>query len=350
MTWLESIIAEITPAQRANVDVVQAHLDDLTKPCGSLGRLEEIALQLALIYGDPPPALSRRHVIVFASDHGVADAGVSAYPQAVTRQMCAVLAEQRAGINVIARACGASVSVIDVGVNVDESMVGIENRRVRRGSRNFAIEPALARDEVELAMQVGFDSVRDRSAGDDIFALGEIGIGNTTTAAAITSALLGLDAKTVCGRGTGIDDAVLQRKMDVVSSAVARLPACPDPLAVLSEIGGLDICALVGALLGAARYERPAVLDGFIASAAAIVAVRLCPAVRDYLFAAHVSCEPGHKLQLAALGLQPLFDLRLRLGEGTGAALALPVLAAAAALLRDMATFTDAGVARQSIV
>lgn len=344
---LSTLIASVRGAHAAEPDAVRARLDNLTKPPGSLGRLESTALRLAVLLGDPPPRLRRRSVLVFAGDHGVAAQGVSAYPREVTAQMCRTIAAGDAAISTIARAVDARVTLVNVGVATDvPAHPAIVDRRVRAGTRDFTRCPALTRSEATAALLEGARVVQERLDTTDIFALGDLGIGNTTAAAALTAVLLGVDAAEVVGRGTGLDDAGLARKRAVVERAVARVAFTtrPDPLDALAELGGLEIAALVGAMLAAAAAARPVVIDGFIVSAAALVAVRLAPASRDALFAAHRSAEPGHRAQLHDLALEPMLDLALRLGEGTGAALALPLLEAAAGMLREMASFDSAGV------
>ncbi len=340
------LVAAVVPAKRASPEAVQAHLDALTKPVGSLGRLEALALRLACIYGDPPPPLARRMVFVLAADHGVALRGVSAYPAAVTAQMCRNYASGGAAVSVLARASGASVVAVDIGVDADLANVsGIVHRKIRRGTRDLAEVPALTREEVCRAVLLGAELVEQ--AAPDVVALGEMGIGNTTAASALTAALTGTDGLRVVGPGTGVSGERLAAKRDAVRRALARIRPGADPLGLLAEVGGLEIAGLVGVTLGGARAGRAVLTDGFIATAAALVAVRVCAPARDYLFAAHRSPEPGHAVQLAALDLAPILDLGLRLGEGTGATLAVPILDAAGALLREMATFASAGVSRQ---
>ncbi|HEX7051915.1 MAG TPA: nicotinate-nucleotide--dimethylbenzimidazole phosphoribosyltransferase [Longimicrobiales bacterium] len=344
-----ALISGIRPADRADPVAVRAHLDDLTKPPGSLGRLEALAVRLARIYGDPPPPLRRRAVLLFAADHGVAARGVSAYPPEVTAQMCRNFAAGGAAINAIARAVGADVVIVDVGVDADAAALpGVVSRKVRRGTRDLSIEPAMTRTETLEAMRAGFELAAGRAESTDIFALGDMGIGNTTAAAAVTAALTGAQPESVVGAGTGLDAAGIERKRRVVNEAVARIDPAADPVDVLAHVGGLEIAALAGATLGAASVGRAVVCDGFITTAAALAAVRFCHDVADYLIASHRSVEPGHTVQLAALGLDPLLDLELRLGEGTGAALALPLIEAAAGVLREMATFHGAGVSRET--
>ena len=343
---LQDMIAAIAAPAAADPAAVWAHINDLTKPPGSLGKLEHLALRLALIYGDPPPPLVRRRIFVFAADHGVARAGVSAYPPEVTSQMCHVLGAERAAVNALARAARARVHAFDVGVDSLASAPGVQRQLVRRGTRDFSRENALTREEVLRAMQIGFTVTHRWLGRTDVVGLGELGIGNTTSAAAITSALIGAPVGHVVGRGTGIDDERLELKREVIFRALRKLPLRADAITVLEHVGGLELCALVGCIFAAARSRRAIVLDGFIATSAALAAVNLCPAVQPYLFASHVSMEPGHGVQLTGLGLEPLFDLKMRLGEGTGAALAFPILDGAARLLRDMATFSSAGIAR----
>jgi nicotinate-nucleotide--dimethylbenzimidazole phosphoribosyltransferase len=342
--WLVDRITAISPPSRAQALAVEARLDQLTKPVGSLGRLERLALRLACISGDPPPPLSRRTVLVLAADHGVAAQGVSAYPAEVTAQMCRNYAAGGAAINAIARAVSAEVVAVDVGVAADASALGVASRKVRRGTDDLARGPAMSRAEALAAMRVGCDLVEERVGHTDVFALGEMGIGNSTSAAAVTAALCGVPADLVVGAGTGVEGAALARKRRIVAEAVARIPAGTDPVGVLAEVGGLEIAGLVGVVLAAAHAGLPVVTDGFIATAAVLVAARLAPDALGYVIASHRSVERGHALLLETLGLEPLLDLGLRLGEGTGAALALPIMDSAGAVLREMASFSGAGV------
>lgn len=342
---LERLVGDIRPAQAASEAEVRAHLDRLTKPPGSLGVLEDLAVRLARIFGDPPPPLTDRTVFVLAGDHGVARIGVSAYPPEVTAQMCRNFVAGGAAINAIAEAVGARVIVADLAVDGDLSdLSGLRHLKVRRGTGNLAVEPALTLDEAVEAILRGAGLVEEASPGPAMVGLGEMGIGNTTAASALACALTGASPEAVVGRGTGVADEGLARKRTAVARGVARLPPGAPPLRILGELGGGEIAGLVGVTLGAARVRRPVVMDGFIATAAALVAVRMAPAASDYLFASHRSVEPGHGSLLEALGQTPLFDLSLRLGEGTGAALAFPLLDAAGGLLREMATFDSASV------
>ncbi len=338
------LVRRIRPPDRADGAAIRAHLDALTKPVGALGRLEDLALRIARIRGDPPPPFVRRTVFVLAADHGVTERGVSAYPREVTAQMCRNYVAGGAAINVIARAVRADVCVVDVGVDADlRDLDGILQRKIGCGTRDLAATAAMTPDETLRAVAVGA-ALPSETPPCDIVALGEMGIGNTTAASAVTAALAGAEVAAVVGRGTGIDDAGVARKRDAIERALARVGRETDPLTVLAEVGGFEVAGLAGLVLGAAAAGRPVVLDGFISSAAALIAVRLCPAAAGYLFASHCSTEPGHRVLLEALDLRPLLDLELRLGEGTGAALALPLFDAAAGLLREMATFESAGV------
>jgi nicotinate-nucleotide--dimethylbenzimidazole phosphoribosyltransferase len=344
---LRALVGAIRPPERAAAAAVQVHLDALTKPRGSLGRLEDLALKLACIYGDPPPLFRRRTVYVLAADHGVARRGVSAYPAEVTAQMCRNYVAGGAAVCAMARAVGAEVVTVDMGVDADlRDLPGLVHRKVRHGTRDLADGPALTGGEVVTAVLAGAALVD--ADPPDVVALGDMGIGNTTAASAITGALTGASTDDVVGLGTGVDAAGHARKREAVVRGLTRLAGRTDPFDVLMEVGGLEIAGLVGVVLGAARARRAVVTDGFITTAAALLAVRLCPSASDYLVASHRSCEFGHTVLLTALGLRPAIELDMRLGEGTGAVLMLPVLDAAAAILRDMATFEAAGVSRRT--
>jgi nicotinate-nucleotide--dimethylbenzimidazole phosphoribosyltransferase len=325
-------IPGIDPVDEGARAAARRALDAKTKPRGSLGRLEELAAQIAAVRGTPAPGRLQAAVVVAAADHGVADEGVSAYPTEVTRQMLANFESGGAAVAVLARAAGARVHVVDVGVG--------------RPSGNIAVGPALTEPQTQRLVDDGVACARDLAAeGIGIVALGEMGIGNSTVAAALAAALLGVDAARVCGRGTGIDDDGLDWKVAVVRRALAANPVDRDePLAVLAALGGAELAFLCGVALGAAAEHVVVLVDGFISSVAALVAARLAPRAAETMIAAHLSPEPGHRLVLDALGLDPVLDLELRLGEGSGAALCLPVLDAALAVLSEMATFADAGV------
>ncbi|MBI2755912.1 MAG: nicotinate-nucleotide--dimethylbenzimidazole phosphoribosyltransferase [Chloroflexi bacterium] len=325
----------------------RARMDVLTKPLGSLGRLERLAVHVAGITGCPRPRLPRKSIIIMAGDHGVAARGVSAYPTAVTEQMVRSFARGTAAINVLGRQVGARITVVDVGVAATlPASVNVVKRKVAHGTADLSVGPAMTRDQAARAIGVGMDIAADEAArGMDVVCLGEMGIGNSTAASALVAAVTGRPPAEVTGRGTGIDDRALERKIAVVQAALAVNGAHLDnPFDTLAALGGLEIAALVGVAIEAAARRTVVVLDGFIATAAAMMAVEMDPAVRPFLVAAHRSVEPGHQAALAHLDLEPLLALDLRLGEGTGAALALPVLDAALALLDEMATFAEAGV------
>jgi nicotinate-nucleotide--dimethylbenzimidazole phosphoribosyltransferase len=327
----------------------QRAIDEKTKPLGSLGELETWAVRLACIQNTLSPRIDRARILVFGGDHGVAAEGVSAYPPQVTGEMMKNFARGGAAINVLARANGLDVEVIDVGVDADlSSLAGIVHAKVRRGSRNMLREPAMTPEECQAAMTVGREAVR-RAAADGVHAigLGEMGIGNTTAAAALLSALTGAPAAETVGRGTGVDDERLAHKRTVVAAAVARHPGS-DPLAMLAALGGLELAAIAGAALEAPAHGLIVVADGFISTVATLAAVRIDSGVSANLFWAHRSAEQGHSVALDALGARPILDLRCRLGEGTGAAMAIPLLRSAAAVLSEMATFASANVSREA--
>ncbi len=348
---LRELTNSIGSRDEAAMAAARARLDRLTKPPGSLGRLEELAITLAGITGEPLPRLPRKTVIVMAADHGVAAEGVSAYPQAVTAQMVANFLAGGAAINVLARRAGARVAVVDVGVAADlpvhPDLVG---RKVAAGTRNLVEGPAMTEAEALAAIAVGIEVVaREVERGLDLVATGDMGIANTTASSVIVAAITGRSAAEVTGRGTGIDDAGLAHKVAVVERALAvNRPRPDDPLGVLASVGGLEIAGLVGVLLGAAARRIPVLLDGFIAGAAALVATELCPAAREHLVAAHSSVEIGHRVVLDRLGLAPFLEFDLRLGEGTGAALLMPLVDDALAILAEMATFETAGVSERT--
>lgn len=324
-----------------------SRLDQLTKPRGSLGRLEELAVELAAITAQPLPRVDPPAVVVFAADHGVAAEGVSAYPQEVSAQMVANFAAGGAAINVLARQIGAHLEVVDVGVATNcKGIDGVVIDRVRDGTGNIAVEDAMSDEEVQAALAVGMRAVeRARRRGCRSLILGEMGIANTSSSSALLAAWTGLRPQQVVGRGTGIDDQRLAHKCHVIERALARADVDADPLRVMAQLGGLEITAMTGACLAAAAARLPVVMDGFIATVAALAATRLCPTVKDYLIAGHRSDEAGHGHALAVLDVEPLLSLGLRLGEGSGAALAFPLLHSACAVLAEMATFADAGVA-----
>ncbi len=326
----------------------------LTKPAGSLGRLEELSIRLAGITGRLDPPLRDAVVFTLAADHGVAAEGVSAYPREVTAQMVLNFLRGGAAINVLAREVGARVVVADMGVDADlPSDPGLRAVKIRRGTANIARGPAMTVDEASRAIESGRGLVRgELAAGLDVALTGDMGIANTTSSAALICAFTGLSPAVVVGRGTGVDDEGLMRKRDAVGRALAINAGAlsAGPLEALAAVGGLEIAGLVGVILEAATERKPVIIDGFISGAAALTATALEPAVAGYLIASHRSQELGHGAVLERLGLAPLLDLDLRLGEGTGAVLALPLVRAAVRLLNEMATFGEAGVSERAIM
>jgi nicotinate-nucleotide--dimethylbenzimidazole phosphoribosyltransferase len=364
-SWLASVPARIGPLDEPAMVAARDRFDRLTKPPGSLGRLESLAVQVAGITGDVTPLLGHPAVVVFAADHGVTARGVSAYPRDVTAQMVANFVRGGAAINVLARLAGATVAVVDVGVagpipagaggaagadGADGAAASAGARlvaaRVAAGTRDMTVEPAMSRAEAIAAIEVGRVIVAELIAdGRDLIAVGEMGIGNTTAASALAAVFTGTPASEVTGRGTGLDDAAVALKIAVIEAALDRhRPDPADPLGILAAVGGLEIAALVGALLACAESNVPVVLDGFITGAASLVAAAIAPATADRMIASHRSAEPGHRAVLECLGLEPLFELGMRLGEASGAALALPLVRAATTVLAEMATFDSAGV------
>jgi len=345
---LSSLLSSIAAPPAGLAAEAQRHLDGLTKPPGSLGRLEEIALRLAVLRGGAP-GVRRPVIFTFAADHGVVAEGVSAYPQIVTAQMVENFLGGGAAVNVLARQAGARVVVADFGVaNPTPPAPGLVSCPIAPGTANLARGPAMTRGQAVSAIETGARLALDAlEAGADLLGTGEMGIGNTTAASAITAAITGAPPERVTGRGTGVDDAGLARKVEVVARALSvNAPDPRDGLDVLAKVGGFEIAGLVGVILAGASRRVPVVLDGFIAGAAALVAVTLAPAARAALFASHRSAEPGHAAVLAHLGLAPYLDLELRLGEGTGAALFIHLARAAALVYREMATFKSAGVSQ----
>lgn len=342
-----SALARITPPDSEIAARVQRALDAKTKPRGSLGRLEELACFYAAARGTVAPALPEKAIVLMGADHGVTDENVSAYPAEVTRQMLLNIAGGGAAISVLARQMGARVMVVDMGTREPlPDGCGVLDRRVRAGTGNIARGPAMTEAEADLALRTGV-VIATRLAGEGVtlVGMGEMGIGNSTSASALAAALTGAPPAEVVGRGTGIDDEGWKRKVAVVTRALeVNAPRPADAADVVAKLGGLEIAGLAGVMLGAAAKRVPVVVDGFIASTAALIAVRLCPAAAGYLVAGHRSVEPGHRIVLQALGLRPLLDLEMRLGEGTGAALGIGLVEAAVRLLREMATFDSAGV------
>lgn len=356
---LEHSVATIQPTDREVGTRIQRELDNKTKPRGSLGRLEALACQLGAIRGERPPRALDKAVVVMAADHGVAAEGVSAYPQVVTGQMVHNFATGGAAINVLAQQAGARVVVVDLGVAHAlphpkpgagvRGKVDLRVAPVAAGTASFVRAPAMSREQAIQAIHTGIALSNELAdAGTDLIGLGEMGIGNTTSASALTVAITGRTAREVTGLGTGIEEGTLAHKVSVIERAVRlHRPDPQDGLDLLSKLGGFEIAGLCGVVLGASARRVAVLMDGFIASVAALCATRFCPHVADYLIASHASVEPGHQAVLAAIGCEPLLRLELRLGEGTGAALAMPLCDAALAVLHDMSTFDAAGVSER---
>jgi nicotinate-nucleotide--dimethylbenzimidazole phosphoribosyltransferase len=345
---LDETIKAIQPLDKSAIQSAHVRQDSLTKPRGSLGRLEELSIQLAGITGNPRPSIESKAVIVMAADHGVTLEGVSAYPAAVTPQMVLNFLHGGAAINVLSRQANARVVVVDMGVasTIEDPSGKLISRKLGLGTANLAKGPAMSWEKARESIRTGIEIAQAEIAqGVDILATGDMGIGNTTPSTAIACALMNQHPRNIAGRGTGIDDEGLKRKIDVIARALSvNEPDRKDAIDVLAKVGGFEIGGLVGVILAAAANRKPVVIDGFISTAAAMLAASLAPGARDYMIAAHVSQERGHKLMLAWLGLNPLFDLNMRLGEGTGAALAFHLIEASARILNEMATFDEAGV------
>jgi nicotinate-nucleotide--dimethylbenzimidazole phosphoribosyltransferase len=343
----EGIRAAILAPDAVSAEAARARQAELTKPLGSMGRLEELSVQVAGLRRSPRPNVDRKAVIVMAADHGVVGQGVSAYPSEVTPQMVLNFLAGGAAINALARQAGARVTIVDVGVAADLSgYAGLKHRKVAAGTADFTQGPAMTAEQANEALQVGIDVVTEESEkGLDLVATGDMGIGNTAASAAVTAAITGRPVAEVTGRGTGVDDTRLARKIAAIEAGLAvNLPDAGDAFDVLCKVGGLEIAGLAGVIMGGAACGVPVVIDGFISGAAALVAVGLIPEVKPYLIASHRSVERGHQIVLDHLGIRPLFDLDLRLGEGTGAALAFHMVEASVRILNEMATFAEAGV------
>lgn len=344
---LDQTIHTIQPLDQKMMIAAQERQSQLTKPAGALGRLETLSIQIAGITGRLNPPLTERVIIVAAGDHGVTAEGVSAYPSAVTAQMVFNFLNGGAAINVLARQVGARVVVLDAGVAAALPVhPDLINAKVAPGTNNFMEGPAMTRGQAIQAIEAGITAVQhEAEKGLHLVGTGDMGIGNTTPSSAICAILTGANVGDVTGRGTGIDDTVLKNKVKVIEQALEKNQPDPDdPLDVLSKVGGFEIGAIAGVILSAAAHRIPVLVDGFISTAGALIAASLAPLSRDYMIAAHRSVEPGHRIMQEHLDLDPIFHLDLRLGEGTGSALAMPVVAAATATLNEMATFSEASV------
>lgn len=344
--WLESATAPDEPAlQRARERQLS-----LTKPPGSLGRLEEVACTIAAMQANDVPALDRISIVVFAADHGVAEEGVSAFPQAVTAEMVRNFARGGAAISVLARELGATLAVVNAGtVSPLEALEGVTDARVAAGTRNFVRYDAMSKDELARALQAGNEAAEKACADQSqLFIAGEMGIANTTSATAVAAALLSMDARELVGPGTGLDAGGMAHKAELINQALAYHGLDPEqPLDILRRIGGFEIAAIVGVYMRCAQLGISILVDGFITSAAAMIACAINPSVRPWMLFSHASAEPGHRLMMRHLDARPLFDLDMRLGEGSGAAVAVPMLRLALALHNGMATFAEAGVSEK---
>lgn len=352
MELLKKTLKGIKEINKEWYGIAQKHLDNLTKPLGSLGRLEEFAKRLVAITENKSPILDKKVIFTFAGDHGITEEGVSAYPKEVTQQMVLNFLRGGAGINVLARHAGADVVVVDIGVDADFGEVeGLVKMKVIRGTRNFIKGPAMTKDEAVRCIEVGIELANEYAErGFKIFGTGEMGIGNTTPSSAIASVLTGRPAYEVTGKGTGITDDSLKRKISIIENGIKlNKPNPKDAIDVLSKVGGAEIGGIAGLVLGAAAKRIPVVIDGFISTAGALIAYCIEPKTKDYMFAAHNSVEIGHKAMLNKMGLQPILDLDLRLGEGTGAALAMLMIEAGLKIYKEMATFGEAGVSNEIV-
>lgn len=340
---LDALVREVLPLDRSAMTAAEEYQARLAKPPGSLGRLEEISIQLAGITGHVHNALNKKQLLVFAADNGVVAEGVSSAPQSVTKQQTINLTRGKTGAAVLAKHFGCGLTVCDVGVNADIYESTVLNRKIAYGTQNICTGPAMTREQTLQAILTGAEIARAVDA--DVIGVGEMGIGNTTTSSAVLAVLLGADVEAVTGRGGGITEESFRKKKAVIRTAIeVNRPDRDDVVGVLSKVGGFDLAAMCGAFLGAAAARRPAVIDGLISAAAALCAVRLCPNVRGYLVPSHASFEIGYRLAMEAMDLRPLFDLGMRLGEGSGCPLAFQVLDAACAVINDMATFDEAGI------
>lgn len=347
MAKLEETLNKITGLDSDAMARARARQDELTKPLGSLGRLEQLSIQIAGIKGEVTPKLKHKAVITMAGDHGVVAQGVSAYPQDVTAQMVYNFIHGGAGINVLARLVGARVIVVDMGVaaNLEPNPLLLSSK-IARGTADMSLGPAMTLLQATQAIEAGINIVeQETKKGLDIVGTGDMGIGNTTPSSAICAVFSGEPVEKITGRGTGLNDSQLSHKIEIIEKAIAlNKPSAKKPLEVLAKVGGFEIGGLAGVMLGAAANHIPVVIDGFISGAAALIATGLCPRLKDYIIASHLSVEAGHRVMLKHMGLKPLLDLDLRLGEGTGAVLGIFLAEASTRILSEMATFEQAGV------
>lgn len=346
MNLYENVMKGIKPLDSNKMNEAKERVDNLTKPVGSLGKLEEIAVRLSGITGELYPEVDKKTLIVMAADNGVYEEGVAAYPQEVTSIIAQCMVAGIAGVSVFAGLWGIDMKVIDVGIKGDETPAGLENRKIMSGTGNMAKGPAMARSQAVKAIETGIEAVFEAvDSGSRIIATGEVGIGNTTTSSAVLSVLEGLEPREVTGRGAGLDDQGLERKIKAIERAIeVNKPNPGDVMDVLSKVGGLDIAGMVGIYLGAAYRRVPVVVDGFISSVAALAAYKLNPLTRGFMFPSHLSAEKAGKLVMDRLGLKPYLDMDMRLGEGSGAVIAVQIIEAAARMMREMKTFDEMGI------
>ena len=347
MELLEQTLDQITPPSEIWREKARQYILTLTMPPWALGRLLDLAVDLAGIQETLQPETRRKNIILMAADHGITAEGVSPSPKEVTRQMIANFIAGGAGVSVLGRQAGATVSIVDIGVDADLTAFGdrILHRKIRRGTADFAKGPAMSREEAVRAVETGIEVVQEMSDRTDVFGTGDMGIGNTSPSSAILSVLSGLPLEKCVGMGAGLQPEMVKHKTEVIAQGIElNRPGRNDALDVLSKVGGLEIGGLAGVILGAASRRKAVVVDGFISTAGAMIAAKLCPAAVPYMIMAHCGAEPGHRAMLEMLGKKPLLELGLRLGEGSGGALAMPIVDSAAAILREMATFRSAAV------
>ena len=340
---LDALVRAVAPLDRSAMTAAEEYQARLAKPPGSLGRLEEISIQLAGITGRVHNALNKKQLLVFAADNGVVAEGVSSAPQSVTKQQTINLMRGKTGAAVLAKHFGCGLTVCDVGVNADIYESTVLNRKIAYGTQNICTGPAMTREQTLQAILTGAEIARTVDA--DVIGVGEMGIGNTTTSSAVLAVLLGADVEAVTGRGGGITEESFRKKKTVIRTAIeVNRPGRDDVVGVLSKVGGFDICAMVGAFLGAAYYKLPAVIDGYISAVAALAAVRLAPKAAGYLFGSHLSKEQGYLIAMDALGIRPFFDLGMRLGEGSGCPISFKIIETACATMNGMATFAEGAI------
>ena len=336
----------ITPPDAAAMEAARTRQDSLAKPPHSLGKLEDISVKLAGVTGQLFNAMEKRRVLIFASDNGIAHEGVASAPQSVTLSQTINFTRGLTGVAVLAKHFHAELDVMDVGIDADFTQPGVRDYKIAHGTKNFAKEPAMTREECLRALFIGAEAAkRAKDEGMDVIGIGEMGIGNTSTSSAVLSVLLNLCAADTVSRGAGINDEAYRRKVRLIDEAIARYSPDPkDPVDVITKVGGFDIAAMCGAFLGAAAVKLPVVIDGFISAVAALCAYRLCPLSADYMFPSHASREKGYLLAMDAMSLQPMLNLDMRLGEGSGCPIAFEVMAAAESVIQNMATFEEAAI------